>query len=164
MIRSYRNYSNHPISQTPPSSRKTVVVQAFKHPRLKLLFHYPNTFTLRSLDQGRRRCLLAFNSFCGATARVTEYLLAYYRCFRTFTRLLQSFSEYPLNSYCNWGAQTRVAKCFNSLCRARTGVASSPGSLLKNGRRREPGNIREKSCRLLARHHSCDQRRTLLLE
>ena len=123
MIRSYRNYSNYPISQTPPSSRKMVVVQVFKHPRLKLLFQYPNTFTLRSLDQGRRRCILAFNSFCGATARVTEYLLAYYRCFRMFTRLLQSFSEYPLNSYCNWGAQTRVAKCFNSLCRARTGVA-----------------------------------------
>ena len=42
-------------------------------------------------------------------------------------------------------------------------LASSPGSFLKNGGRRELGNIREKSCRLLARHHSCDQRRTLPL-
>ena len=42
-------------------------------------------------------------------------------------------------------------------------IASSPGSFLKNGGRREPGNICEKSCRLPARHHSCDQRRTLLL-
>ena len=33
-------------------------------------------------------------------------------------------------------------------------LALSPGSLLKNGRRREPGNIREKSCWLPARHHS----------
>ena len=42
-------------------------------------------------------------------------------------------------------------------------LASSPGSLLKNGGRREPGNIRGKSCRLPARHDSCDQRRTLPL-
>ena len=42
-------------------------------------------------------------------------------------------------------------------------VASVPGSLLKTGGRREPGNIREKSCRLPARHHPCDKRRTRLL-
>jgi len=35
-------------------------------------------------------------------------------------------------------------------------LASSLGSLLKNGGRREPGNIREKSCRFQVRHHSCD--------
>ena len=122
MIRSYRNYSNHPISQTPPSSRKMVVVQAFKHPRLKLLFQYPNTFTLRSLDQGRRRST-SLQQFLWSYSEGYWISLAYYRCFQTSTRLLQSFSEYPLNSYCNWGAQTRVAKCFNSLCRARTGVA-----------------------------------------
>ena len=28
-------------------------------------------------------------------------------------------------------------------------LVTSPGSLLKNGGRREPGNIRRKSCRLL---------------
>ena len=32
-------------------------------------------------------------------------------------------------------------------------VALSPGSLLKNGVRREPDNIRKKSCRLPAFHH-----------
>ena len=37
---------------------------------------------------------------------------------------------------------------FKFLC--GEGVASSPGSLLKNGGRREPGNIRGKSCRLPA--------------
>ena len=42
-------------------------------------------------------------------------------------------------------------------------LASSPGSLLKNRGRREPGNIRGKSCRLPARHHSCDQHRMLPL-
>ena len=35
--------------------------------------------------------LLAFDSLCGAAARVTERLPACYRCFRTSTRLLQSF-------------------------------------------------------------------------
>ena len=36
-------------------------------------------------------------------------------------------------------------------------------SPLKTGGRREPGNIRVKSCQLLARHQPCDKRRTLLL-
>ena len=41
---------------------------------------------------------------------------------------------------------------------------SFPGSLLKNGGGGgEPGNIRGKSCRLPARHQSCDQSRTLPL-
>ena len=78
-------------------------------------------------------CLLAFNSLCGATARVIAHLLAYYSRLQTSTRLLLSL----------W--------------------SSSPGSLLKNVGRREPGNIREKSCRLPAHHHSCDQRRMLPL-
>ena len=42
-------------------------------------------------------------------------------------------------------------------------LASSPGSLLNNGGKREPGNIHKKCCRLSARHHSCDQRRTFPL-
>ena len=37
---------------------------------------------------------------------------------------------------------------------ASMAVALSPGSLLKNGGRREPGNICKKSCRLLAHHLS----------
>ena len=44
--------------------------------------------------------------------------------------------------------------------RSKLPLASSPGSLLKTGGRRESDNICEKSCRLLARHHSCDHRRT----
>ena len=36
------------------------------------------------------------------------------------------------------------------MCDVGDSLASSPGSLLKNGGRREPGNIRRKSCRLLA--------------
>ena len=40
---------------------------------------------------GVAECLLTFYSLCGATARVTERLLAYYRRFRTYTGLLQSF-------------------------------------------------------------------------
>ena len=46
---------------------------------------------------------------------------------------------------------------------ARGRVDSVPGSLLKNGGRREPGNIHEKNCRLPVRHHSCDHCKTLLL-
>ena len=40
-----------------------------------------NTYTLRRVA----KCLLAFNSRCGATARVTKHLPAYYRYFRTST-------------------------------------------------------------------------------
>ena len=39
---------------------------------------------------------------------------------------------------------------YGSITRGRGHLASSPGSLLKNGRRRKPGNIRGKICRLLA--------------
>ena len=41
-------------------------------------------------------------------------------------------------------------------------IASLPSSLsskMRGGGEREPGTICGKSCQLLARHHSCDQRR-----
>ena len=44
---------------------------------------------------GLAKRLLAFDSLCGATARVTECLLAYYRCFRMSTRLLHSLVSRP---------------------------------------------------------------------
>ena len=62
--------------------------------------------------------LLAFDSLCGATARVTEPLLAYYRRFRTSTRLLLSLQN--LNGGCQTCTSLRP-----SLCGARTGVAKS---------------------------------------
>ena len=55
------------------------------------------------------KCLLAFDSLCGARAWVTERLLDY--------------SEYLLDSYCHCRALTEVAKCvlaFNSLFEAQT--------------------------------------------
>ena len=66
---------------------------AFKHPRLKLLFQYPNTYTSRSSNGGCQTSTSLRQSLhlCRATARVTGCLLAYYRRFRTYTRLLQSF-------------------------------------------------------------------------
>ena len=39
---------------------------------------------------GVAELLLAFDSLCGATVKVTERLLAYYRRFQTSTGLLQS--------------------------------------------------------------------------
>ena len=60
-------------------------------------------------------CLLAFDSLCGARARVTKRLLAYYRHFWTFTRLLISLRS------SNRGCQHVLT--FNSLCGARMGVA-----------------------------------------
>ena len=49
------------------------------------------TPTLGGAQMAVDECLLAFDSLCGATVRVTKHLLAYYRCFQTSTRLLQSF-------------------------------------------------------------------------
>jgi len=37
-----------------PEKILTIVFQSFKHPRLKSLFQYPNTYTLRSSNGGRR--------------------------------------------------------------------------------------------------------------
>ena len=99
---------------------------AFEHPCLKLLFHYPNTYSLRSLNRGRWTSTSLRQSLWNeVTAKVTLCLLAYYRHFWTSTKLLVT-SKYLQDSYCHCGAQMGVAKCvlaFNSFCRARTRVA-----------------------------------------
>ena len=127
----------HPLFQ----ERSIVVIQAFKNPYLKLLFQYPNTYTLRSLN---RCCQMPTNlwQFLRSNIWVTERLLAYYRHFPMSTTLLQSFwiasrlllSLWSLNGGCQtctslwqslWSS-TGVAKCvlaFNSLCGARAGFA-----------------------------------------
>ena len=50
---------------------------------------------------GVAKCPPAFDSLYGATARVTERLLAYYRHFRTTTTVV---SKCLLDSYCHCGA------------------------------------------------------------
>ena len=65
--------------------------------------------------------LLAYDSLCGATTRVTECLPAYYRRFRMSTGLYSRFLDF----YCHCRARTGVAKrvlAFDSLCGTRTGV------------------------------------------
>ena len=132
--RNHPNNSNHPIIQTPPHPVFRGKCLAFEHPRLKLLFQYPNTYIATPCGAwtGVAERLLAFDSLCRATARVNECFLAYYRGFRTSTRLLLSLqssngncqSVPAFDSFC--GAQTGVAKrviAFDGLCGARTGVA-----------------------------------------
>ena len=85
------NNSDQPIIWTPPYSRKkrlTIV-----HLNTHVWNYYSNirTPTPCGARTGVAEHLLAFNSLCGATARITKRLPAYYRCFQTSTRLLQSF-------------------------------------------------------------------------
>ena len=80
----------------------SLIIQLFKHPPFPSNYcipsirtptfkiQYLNTFTLRSSNRVAEP-LLAFDSLCGATTRVTEHLLTYYRCFWMSTRLLQLF-------------------------------------------------------------------------
>ena len=102
--------------------------------QIPMLFQYPNTYIAKpcGAQTGVAERLLAFDSLCGARVRANERLLAYYRRFRTSTRLLLSLQSLnggcqsvpAFNSLC--GARTGVAKCvlaFDSLCRPRTGVA-----------------------------------------
>jgi len=56
-------------------------------------------------------------------------------------------------------SQLYISAYFSNL--PHTDLASVPGSLLKNGGRKELGNIHGKSCCLLVCHDSCDIRRTL---
>ena len=42
------------LFDTPPFPGKIVVFQAYEHPRLKLLFQYPNTYTSLSSNVGHR--------------------------------------------------------------------------------------------------------------
>ena len=90
-------YVNHQIIQTPTFLEKNDQLMYFKRLNIHIRNYYSNIQTPTP---------------CGR--------------FWTSTRVLQSFSEYPLDSYCHCGARTGVAKCvltFNSLCGARTGVA-----------------------------------------
>ena len=101
-------------------------IQIFKHPLfLKKKKYYcipsmrtPNYYSnIRTPTPCRARMgvterLLAFDSLFGATARVTERLLAYCRRLRMSTRLLQSF---PLDSYYHCGARKGVTKTCTSL-------------------------------------------------
>ena len=76
---------------------------------------------------GVAKRLLAFDSHCGATARVTECLPAHYRRFQMSTRLLQSFQISTGRLLSLQSSNRGCVKCvlaFGSLCRARTGVAN----------------------------------------
>ena len=75
--RGVRTYSQQLIIRT---------IQLFEHPRLKLLFQYPSTYTLRSSNESHQTSTSLRQSLWSYKG-----LLAYYRHFRTSTRLLQSF-------------------------------------------------------------------------
>ena len=104
------NYSNRPIIWTSPFQDKCLIIvfQASEHPRLKLLFQYPNTYTLQSSNGGR-----------WASTSLRQSLRSYSEGYWTSSSILQAFpniywtttviSEYLPDSYC--------------CCRARTGVA-----------------------------------------
>ena len=116
-------------------------IQLFEHPPLYSkhsnthVWNYYSNIQIPTLcgpRTGVTECLLAFDSLCGAKAKVTKHLLAYYKHFRTSTRLLLSLRSssgvvkrvLAFDSLC--GAWTRVAKCaiaFDSPCRAWMGVA-----------------------------------------
>ena len=68
------NYLNHPKHPRFQEKWLIIVFQAFKHPRLKLLFQYPNTYTYQSSNGGCQTS--AFDSLCGATAKITKHLPA----------------------------------------------------------------------------------------
>ena len=70
--------------------KKIIVFQAFEHPCLKLLFQYPKTYTLQSLNRGCRTST-SLRQPLWSYSESYRHLLAYYKCFQTSTRLLQSF-------------------------------------------------------------------------
>ena len=70
------------LFEHPPFPEKNLS----EHPRLKLLFQYPSTYTLRSSNEGHQTSTSLRQSLWSYKG-----LLAYYRHFRTSTRLLQSF-------------------------------------------------------------------------
>jgi len=85
---------------------------------------------LAGLELGVAKHLLAFDNLCGATARVTECLAAYYRCFRMSTRLVL-LSLWSLNGGCQTCTSLQQSLqrsnggliAFDSLCGAQTGVS-----------------------------------------
>ena len=98
-----------------PGKWLIIVFQAFEHSRLKLLFQYPNTYTLQSSNRCRR-----------TSTSLQQSLWNYSEGYRTSSSLLQAFlnvyvSEYLLDFYCHCEARTGVAKhvlAFDSLYRA----------------------------------------------
>ena len=108
-------------------------IPSIQTPTFEIVIQYPKKATkclltlrqsLRSYSKGYRisssipdifEGLLAFDSLCRATARVTECLLAYYTRFQTSTRLLLSLRSLT--------REQKRALAFNSLCGARTVVA-----------------------------------------
>ena len=113
------------LFEHPPFTGKMtniIVFQAFEHSCLKLLFQYLNTYTLRSSNGGRWRSTSLWQSL-RSYRRVTERLLAYYKCFQTSTidycshfwistRILLSLRSL------NWGCQ----RCANPSTVSAEGV------------------------------------------
>ena len=66
-------------------------IPSIRTPTFKIIIPiFEHLYTPRGAQTGVAECLLAFDNLCGARARVTEHLLAYYRRFRMSTRLLLS--------------------------------------------------------------------------
>ena len=61
----YRNESNTIQLLEHPLFQEKWLIKAFKHPHLKLLFQYPNTYILRSLNGGCQM-YISLRQFCGA--------------------------------------------------------------------------------------------------
>ena len=133
MITNYTQMTYHYPSF--PILGKTInyCIPSIQTPTFEIVIQYPNKAT---------KCLLTFDSLWGATARVTEFLLAYHRHFRRSTGLWQSrgatvrVTECLLAYYTRFQTSTRLllslrslkweqkrALAFNSPCGARTVVA-----------------------------------------
>ena len=66
----------------PPPFQEKLLFQAFEHPRLKLLFQYRNTYTLRSSNGGRRM-----------STSLRQSLWSYSEGYRMSSSILQAFSN-----------------------------------------------------------------------
>ena len=69
------------LSEHPPFWL-IIVFQAFEHPRLKLLFQYPNTYTLRSSNGSRQ-----------TSTSLQQSLRSYSENYQTSSSILQAFSN-----------------------------------------------------------------------
>ena len=90
-----------------PAKRLIIVFQAFEHPRLKLLFQYPNTYTLRSSNGGRRTStslrqpLWSYSESCRMSSNTLQVFSNVYQATKVVpksTRLLLSL--WSLNEGC----------------------------------------------------------------
>ena len=70
------------LFEHPPIPGKKINYCAFEHPRLKLLFQYPNIYTLRSSNRGRR-----------TSTSLWQPLRSYSESYRTSSSILQVFSN-----------------------------------------------------------------------